>query len=359
MNAKTTPLIQEHKKLGARTTPFGGWLMPTQYEGIIAEHNWTRKACSLFDICHMGEFIIHGDSVSSGLGKVITVNLKNMERGSCRYGFLLSNDGGIIDDAVIYKINDDEWMLVVNAATIDSDQAHLKKHLGRHVEFENVSNSLGKLDLQGPLSQEVLQGIVGDGIVGLRYYQFGYFNILGQNCIVSRTGYTGELGYEIYISTEKVVDLWNLLLKDERVHPAGLGSRDTLRLEMGYCLYGQDIDRKVTPDEAGLEKFLDFDKDFIGKKALLKKRRAGIKKRLACFIAQSRRSPRHNYKIYTDGKNVGVVTSGLFSPSLCCGIAMGYINPEFNVVDSRVMLKDKDIEISAIITRKPFCKKII
>ncbi len=355
MNLLETPLIAEHRKLGARLGPFGGWLMPIQYSGIIAEHEWTRKNVSLFDTCHMGRFILKGQYDRSGLDKIVTVNLSNMPIRRCRYGFMLNESGGIIDDLVTYKIKDDEWLLVVNAARIAADEAHLRKHLSVDSKLENASARSGKLDLQGPFSKDVLAGIAGSRISSLKYYTFGFFTILGEENIISRTGYTGELGYEIYISNGKVVELWDTLLKDVRVKPAGLGARDTLRLEMGYGLYGQDINASITPLEAGLEKFLDLDKDFIGKGAILEKKKKGGSRQMVYFLTDSRRAPRHNYKIFRDNKEIGIVTSGSFSPSLSCGIGTGYVKEPLKKGD-KIVLCEGAIEINATLTDKPFYK---
>lgn len=354
MDLKKTPLIDEHERLGAKLAPFGGWLMPIQYSGIIAEHLWTRGEVSLFDICHMGEFIVCGEPDKSGFNNIVTFDLNAIPVFSCRYGFALNDAGGIIDDLVVYRIAEDKWMVVVNAATIDGDAAHFRKHLSRDTDFQNVSSSLGKLDLQGPRSLDVLKSLAGSGVAELGYYKFGYFNVLGEKIVISRTGYTGELGYELYISAGKVEELWKKLLADSRVKPAGLGARDTLRLEMAYPLYGQDITADTTPLEADKEKFVDLKKDFIGKPSLLKNSKPSRK--LVNFVAESRRSPRHNYRILANGKDAGVVTSGSFSPSLSCGIGMGYIKLPC-VPGSRVTLKENNVEIEATVTAGPFYKK--
>lgn len=350
-----TPLYEEHTRLGARMAPFGGWNMPIQYDGIIAEHLWTRRSASLFDICHMGEFLIKGEADRSGLDGIITSDISSLAVGSCRYGFMLNESGGILDDLVVYKSDGDEWMIVVNAATAERDAVHFRMNLSGGTEFRNISSELGKLDLQGPLSGAVLKSIAGEEVEALRYYTFGVFKVLGEDIIISRTGYTGELGYELYISNDKVKSLWELILKDKRVKPAGLGARDTLRLEMGYPLYGQDIDTKTTPFEAGLGKFVEFKKEFIGRDALIKANSEGLDKRLVCFKTDSRRSPRHGYKISVSGKEVGVVTSGSYSPSLECGIGMGYAEEE-QKMGSDIVIGDGSIEIKAEVMARPFMK---
>jgi aminomethyltransferase len=244
-------------------------------------------------------------------------------------------------------------MIVVNASAVSGDENNFLKNLRGAHDFRNVSDSLGKLDIQGPLSGEVAASIFGSGVKELKYYTFGEFGFLGERAIVSRTGYTGELGYEVYISAGNVVRLWDLFLKDARVKPAGLGSRDTLRLEMGYPLYGQDIDTAHTPFDASLERFVDMSKDFIGKAALSKEEKDGPEERLVCFRADSRRAPRHGFGIYDGPARVGTVTSGSFSPSLSAGIGMGYIKGRADI-GTRFLIRDQATEIPVTIVKKPF-----
>ena len=355
LTLSSTPLIEEHRKLGAKLAPFGGWLMPIQYSGIIDEHNWTRLSAGIFDICHMGEFVIEADLATSNIENLLTVNLKSMPLFSCRYGFMLNEDGTIIDDLLVYRINNVQWMLVVNAATVKNDEAHLRKYLNVATKLENISAHLGKLDLQGPLAQAVLEELVGVEIKKLKYYSFGYFKLLGEKIIISRTGYTGELGYELYMPNRKIKELWQKLLASPLVKPIGLGARDTLRLEMGYSLYGQDISQELTPLEAGLENFIDWNKEFMGKAVLEKQKQSGLNKRLICFAANSRRSPRHNYRIMYQGQDVGGVTSGSFSPSLGVGIGMGYVDREIKLGEE-ILLCENLLSIPAIVMAKPFYK---
>ncbi len=353
-NILATPLIEEHRSLHARLRPFGGWMMPIQYSGIIEEHMWTRKHAGLFDICHMGEFLIEADLSKSNLESLVTFDLNGMSVSSCRYGFMLNDGGGIVDDLLIYRISDTRWMAVVNAATTTGDESHMREHLTGFTRFENVSASLGKLDLQGPEAGLVLEAwLAGSDIEKLRYYSFGHFTVLGEKIIISRTGYTGELGYELYMPNKKIALLWKKLLLDDRVRPVGLGARDTLRLEMGYSLYGQDIDSKTSPLEAGLERFINWNRDFIGKAALLKQKKEGLSRSMICFMADSRRSPRHNYQIFYEARNVGTVTSGSFSPSLGCGIGMGYVSGGI-APGEQILLSEGAISISAKIVDKPF-----
>ncbi len=351
-----TPLYATHLALKAKIAPFGDWLMPIQYQGILAEHAHTRQAVSIFDICHMGEFMLQADPVLSGLDRLVTQNIVTMPFGACRYGFMLNEQGGVLDDLIIYRISRTSWMLVVNAATVARDFEHLKNNLSEDCFLDNVSDKMSKLDLQGPQSLEVLNNIFGKAVDKLHYYSFSEFVFQGESCIISRTGYTGELGYEIYIANDYVGSLWELLLKDQRVQPAGLGCRDTLRLEMSYPLYGQDLDIYHTPLAAGLEKFVDFSKDFIGKQILLEEQERGPKERLVCFQAESRRSPRHGFVILAKGRQVGLVTSGSFSPSLGVGIGMGYLRSDYDI-GMPLTIKEAAVEIPVKIIKKPFVKK--
>mgnify|MGYP003392698462 CR=1 FL=1 len=329
--------------------------MPIQYQGILAEHEHTRKEVSVFDICHMGEFMLEADPALSGFDRIVTANIISMPEGSCRYGFMLNEEGGVLDDLVVYRINKNNWMLVVNAATTLGDYAHLKKNLSGQYRLQDISEKTGKLDLQGPQSLDVLRNIFGNSLAKLNYYNFCEVIFQNQRCIISRTGYTGELGYEIYISTDYVTKLWEVLLKDGRVKPAGLGCRDTLRLEMGYPLYGQDLDTTHTPLSAGLVKFVDLSKDFIGKDALLREQKNGPQERLIYFQADSRRAPRHGFAIFANDQRIGTVTSGSFSPSLSVGIGMGYVSGNY-AIGSGLIVQEAGTEIPVKVVKRPFIK---
>jgi len=330
--------------------------MPIQYaEGILAETLYTRQAAACFDICHMGEFLVKGTPEESGLEKIITVRLKDIPEGACRYGSILNPEGGVIDDLIVYRKKQDEWMIVVNAGTLEKDREHFKKFLTRDAEFCDLSEKLGKIDLQGPLAREILKTLAPE-TCGLSYYTFMETDLLGRKALVSRTGYTGELGYELFFSRPGIPELWETLLSDKRLKPAGLGSRDILRLEMGYSLYGQDIDETTTPLEAGLERYVDFHKDFIGKEALLAQKNSGIPRRRVFFKTLSRRSPRHLQKIYYNEKPCGEVTSGSFSPHLGCGIGMGFTGPIDLAQGEVISVGEGTPRIEAVVTDKPFMK---
>lgn len=329
--------------------------MPIQYQGILAEHVHTRQSVSVFDICHMGEFMLQADPAICGFDRLVTQNIISMPLGSCRYGFILNSQAGILDDLIVYRINKASWMMVVNAATTSDDLTHFNENLSIGCALENVSDKMAKLDVQGPQSLAVLEKIFGDGISRLNYYTFAEFTFENQHCIISRTGYTGELGYEIYIANDYVSKLWELLLNDARVKPAGLGARDTLRLEMGYPLYGQDLDISHTPLSAGMGKFVDFSKDFIGRDVLNKELKDGTKEHLIYFQADSRRAPRHNFAIFDQTRQVGVVTSGSFSPTLGVGIGMGYVAGSY-AVGAQLIVKEAGVEIPVKVVKRPFLK---
>jgi len=335
--------------------PFGGWEMPIQYPtGIIAEHRCCREQAALFDICHMGEFLYEGDLEAGGLERVFTFSLNSIPVGRSRYGFLLNENGGVIDDLIVFRLAADKAMIVVNAATIANDFSVISSRLTGRAAFTNISDETAKLDLQGPQSRAVLTKFFGEELGRRPYFTFTETTLLGVTAIVSRTGYTGELGYEIFLPAHKVQELWSLLLTDDRVRPAGLGARDLLRLEVGYSLYGNDIDEATTPLEAGLSSFVNFNKEFIGKGALLKQREAGLSRVKIAFKVSSRRSPRHHYDILYAGEKVGVVTSGAFSPMLGCGVGIGFVRPDVALIGSPLTIQHEKLSMEATVCDLPF-----
>lgn len=350
---QATPLNGRHRDLKALMAPFGGWDMPIQYEGIIAEHAWCRTQAALFDICHMGEFLFQGDLEADGLEDVFTFSVKTIPVGRSRYGFLLNEQGGIIDDLIVFRLAEDRVMIVVNAATAPKDFVAIQSHL-RGGLLSDVTADTGKLDIQGPMSRYVMVEAFGAEVAAIPYFKFITMEILGCQAIVSRTGYTGELGYEIFLPSEKVGELWDLLLQDERVKPAGLGARDVLRLEVGYSLYGSDIDESTTPLEAGLEGFVNFDKEFVGKDALLRQKQQGVTRSKVAFKVAGRRSPRHHYEICFEGDTVGCVTSGVFSPMLACGVGIGFVKPELAVIGTPLIIRHERVSMEATVCELPF-----
>lgn len=353
---KNTPLKEEHIALGAKMVEFAGWHMPVQYEGILQEFEYNRKFASIFDCSHMGEFLLQGDLKSSGLDRIVTQTLVDMPVKTCRYGTMLNENGGTIDDLIVYKITEEKWMIVVNAANIDKDRRHFMSHLTKSAGFQDVSIKTAKLDLQGPLSRQVLSRLV-PGIAALEYYTFDHFSLLGENVIISRTGYTGELGYEIYFPWIKAKELWKEILKNDNVKPTGLGVRDVLRIEMCYPLYGHELDDTISPLDAGLKKFVDPTKEFFGKEALLKREESGLKRNTVCFVSSTRRSPRAHHTLYSpDGFELGVVTSGTFSPALGVGIGIGLIRQPMKPGDEIIFGDEKSRNTAAVSTR-PFYKQ--
>ncbi len=360
---KQTPLHEEHLHLGAKMVPFAGWEMPVQYEGILVEYESTRRQCSLFDTSHMGEFLITADDKESGLNRIVTQRLFDIPLKTCRYGMALNDAGGILDDLIVYRIAPEEWMIVVNGATTDKMAEHFARHLSPRSKFRDVSHSLGKLDIQGPLSREILKTIVkgrwggSGGVEALDYYAFDFFEMLSEKVIVSRTGYTGELGYEIYFPWEKTPELWREILKNNKVKPAGLGARDVLRLEMGYSLYGHELDETISPLEAGLKKFVDLEKDFIGREALLRQKDEGVQRTLVGFASESRKSPRSQQVLYTlSGERIGVVTSGTFSPGLQRGIGMGFVSTQGLRKEDQLFVGDEKSKMPVRLMPRPFYK---
>ncbi|WP_243359435.1 glycine cleavage system aminomethyltransferase GcvT [Fundidesulfovibrio terrae] len=346
-----TPLNGWHKANGAKMVPFAGWEMPVQYSGIIAEHQHCRTKACIFDICHMGEFSLKGAGAKDALARAVTQNLETLAPGKCRYGFLLSTEAGVLDDLIVYRLAEDEFMLVVNGACIDSDFAAIKSRLPGTLAFENISDATAKIDLQGPKSYEVLCRLLPGDWSKLGYFSFVKAAFEGAEIIVSRTGYTGELGYEFYLPSEKAQALWEKLAADPEVIPAGLGARDTLRLEMGYPLYGQDLDTKHTPVEAGYEGMLTSTADYVGKDKVFT-----VREKLVALSIEGRRSARHHDKVcLPGGEEVGVVTSGSFSPTLGHSIALAFVKA--SAADSAdFVVKAAKAELPAKKTELPFYK---
>jgi aminomethyltransferase len=349
-----TPLYDEHVGLRAVMGPFAGWNMPIRYGSILEEARHTRIAASIFDTSHMGEFLVREDPGSS-LDHVLTVRASGMENKRCKYGFLLNQNGTIRDDLIVYRKTVDEWMLVVNAGTQEGDYGFIAEMLSSDADLENISARTVKIDVQGPRSLEILEPLAGKGIGSLSYYGFDFFELFSSTCVISRTGYTGETGLEVYIDAEKGAELWRALMENPVVRPAGLGARDILRLEMGYPLYGSELTEDITPIESGMERFLDMDRDFNGREALIELKKRGVTKRLVGFLADGRRTPRHGNRIIAQGKEAGYVTSGVYSPHLNRGIGMGYIHAGAGGEGTILIDADRG-EIEARIVRTPFLK---
>lgn len=353
---KKLPLHDNHLKLGAKMASFAGWQVPIFYSSIIEEYKQCRKKTALFDISHMGEFIFEGDVEASGIEKAVTPWIKKIPAGKSRYGFILNESGGIIDDLLIFKISPDKILFVVNAAAESIDYKRLSEVI-KSGDLKNISAKMAKIDLQGPLAKEVLEQALGF-CQDISYFSFVEFDYKGEKILISRTGYTGELGYEIFMPNKLALSMWEQFISHEKVKPAGFGARDILRLEMGYNLAGNELTEAITPLEAGLGKFINFDKDFIGKDALLKQKNEGVKKIKIAFVANSKRIPRPGYKIYDKDKEIGEVTSGTFSSSLSAGIGLGYINSSYQQKEGRIFIGNEGkIKLEAEIVKLPFYKK--
>lgn len=355
---KNTPLHAKHIDLGARMVPFSGWNMPVQYTGIIEEHMHTREKAGLFDICHMGEFFLKGDTAAIDVERLFTRKVDDMDPGRCRYGFLLNDSGGVIDDIIVYKISEDNFMFVVNAGTIEKDKAWITGQISPDTEFIDKSDDTAKLDLQGPESAEVLKKLVDPSeLEEIKRFSFKEVEIEGSKVLLSRTGYTGELGYELFFAQAAAGKIWDALMACDGVKPVGLGARDTLRMEMGYPLYGNDIDEDRTPVEAGLSKFVAEDKDFIGKDVLMDEKESGPGSVLTGFVCEGRRSARGHFKVQSEGETVGEVTSGSFSPCLKKGIGLCYISKGFSAEGTEIVLTDGKVEIKAVIKKPPLLSR--
>lgn len=334
---KETPLASKHIALDARMVPFAGWSMPVQYaEGIIAEHNHTRTKVSLFDICHMGEFRVTGKDAAEALDGIFPRAVAAQKVGSCRYNFLLTDHGTVIDDLIIYRMAEDEFYIVVNAGSKDADFARLRELLPESLAIIDESDETAKLDLQGPLSADVLEKMGLSKSQLPSYYKWTKLELAGIPVLLSRTGYTGELGFEIYLPANLAENLWDAILAIDEVKPAGLGARDTLRLEMGYPLYGHEMDLDTTPIEAGFGGMLKLDsgREFVGRKALANN---PPKKKLIGILLEGRRTARRGAEVSVDGQIIGTVTSGVFSPTLERSIALAYVSPDFEPEEGAIV----------------------
>jgi aminomethyltransferase len=356
-NLIRTPLYENHKKLNARLVPFAGWEMPVQYTNIIKEHMHTRTSVSVFDISHMGEFVIKGDNAEIDLENLISCRISTLSSGCCRYGFLLNDNGCFIDDTIIYKYNSKHFMIVVNASQIDSDSFWIREHLSEDTSFTDISSETAKIDLQGPLSFESASRAFPD----IDFMQMGKFTFLdfehdGVSLTASTTGYTGELGFEFFMPNSHASTVWENFLSFKNVEPAGFGARDSLRLEKGFSLYGHDISDKITPLEANLERFVNFDKEFIGKKILQNPNLLKTSRSLTPFLCEGRITARDGFEIFRNNKSVGHVASGVYSPVLKKGIGLAFIDRRSSAVGSIIECRENDIKIKAIIVDLPFVR---
>jgi aminomethyltransferase len=358
---KNTALTDIHIREGAKMVPFAGYNMPVQYAGINVEHETVRKAVGVFDVSHMGEFILKGEKALDLIQQVTSNDASKLYDGKVQYSCLPNEDGGIVDDLLVYRIDEKTYMLVVNASNIEKDWNWISQYNTYGVDMKNISDRTSLLAIQGPKATEALQSLTEIDLGSMEYYTFQKGKFAGiDNVVVSATGYTGAGGFEIYFDNEHAEEIWAAVFKAGEafgIKPIGLAARDTLRLEMGFCLYGNDIDDKTSPLEAGLGWITKFTKPFTNAEGLQQQKQQGITKKLIGFEMIDRGIPRHDYEIVdTDGNVIGRVTSGTQSPSLQKAIGMGYVNQSFAKEGSEIYIKIRDNKVKAQVVKMPFLK---
>lgn len=359
---KNTALTHIHESLGAKMVPFAGYNMPVQYEGVNIEHETVRNGVGVFDVSHMGEFFLKGENALALIQKVTSNDASKLVDGKAQYSCLPNNEGGIVDDLIVYKIADNHYMLVVNASNIEKDWNWISSHNDLGVEMIDNSNNYSLLAIQGPKAAEAMQSLTSIDLVNMPYYSFQIGEFAGVNdVIVSATGYTGSGGFEIYFKNEDAATIWARVFEAGAtfgIKPIGLAARDTLRLEMGFCLYGNDINDTTSPLEAGLGWITKFDKEFTNSVNLKKQKEQGVTRKLVGFELIERGIPRHDYEIVDGNGNViGIVTSGTQSPSLNKGIGLGYVPTELSTVGSEIFIRIRNKDIAAKVVKLPFYKK--
>ncbi len=358
---KNTALSHIHEQLGAKMVPFAGYNMPVSYEGVNAEHETVRNAVGVFDVSHMGEFLITGPNALELIQKVCSNDVSKLVDGQAQYNCLPNETDGIVDDLIVYKFEEGKYLLVVNASNIDKDWEWISKNNTMGAEMRNLSDDYSLLAIQGPKAVEAMQSLTSEDLSAIKFYHFKVADFAGiEYVIISATGYTGSGGFEIYCKNSEVEQVWNKIMeagKDFGIKPIGLAARDTLRLEMGYCLYGNDINDTTSPLEAGLGWITKFTKDFINSENLKKQKEEGVKRKLIGFELNERGIPRHDYEIVDkEGKNIGIVTSGTMAPSLSKGIGMGYVTIENSAPGTEIFIQIRNKPVAATIVKTPFYK---
>lgn len=359
---KNIALNDTHIKLGGKMVPFAGFMMPVQYEGVTIEHETVRNAVGVFDVSHMGEFLLTGPKAIELIQKVSTNDASTLTIGRAQYSCMPNGNGGIIDDLIIYKIKEEQYLLVVNASNIEKDWNWISKHNDLGVEMKNLSDDYSLLAIQGPKAVEAMQSLSSIDLSQISYYHFEVADFAGiEHVIISATGYTGSGGFEIYCKNSEVQQVWDRVFEAGAafgIKPIGLAARDTLRLEMGFCLYGNDIDDTTSPLEAGLGWITKFTKEFIDSDKLKQQKEAGVSRKLVAFEMVDKGIPRHDYEIAdASGKVIGKVTSGTMSPSMKIGIGLGYVAIEEAVMDNEIFIIVREKLVKAKIVKLPFYKK--
>jgi len=359
---KDTALSAIHAALGAKMVPFAGYNMPVSYQGINLEHQTVREKVGVFDVSHMGEFFVTGPNALSLIQSVCSNDASKLEDGEAQYSCFPNQDGGVVDDLIVYRIAAEKWLLVVNASNIDKDWAWINSHNTMEATLENSSDHYSLLAIQGPKSIQAMQSLTQENLSAIKFYTFKINTFAGvENVIISATGYTGSGGFEIYCKNTQVAKIWTKVLEagaDWGIQPIGLAARDTLRLEMGYCLYGNDIDDTTSPLEAGLGWITKFNKDFINSESLKKQKEIGVSKTLVGFELSQRGIPRQGYAIVdAQGNSIGRVTSGTMSPSMGKGIGLGYVPMALKEVGSQIHIQIRNKIVPAMVVKLPFYKK--
>jgi aminomethyltransferase len=358
---KEVALAARHKELNAKMVPFAGYNMPVSYEGVNIEHQNVREKLGVFDVSHMGEFLITGDKALELIQKITTNDASKLVDGKAQYTVMPNETGGIVDDLIIYRINSEKYLLVVNASNIDKDWNWIAQHNSMDATMRDMSDEFSLLAIQGPKAAEAMQSLTDVDLSNMKFYTFEVAEFAGiDKVIISATGYTGSGGFEIYFKNEDAEQIWDKVMeagKDYGIKPIGLAARDTLRLEMGFCLYGNDIDETTSPIEAKLGWITKFTKDFINSEALKKEKEEGPRRKLIAFELEERGIPRQGYEIEDeDGKVIGEVTSGTMSPSLEKGIGLGYVPSEVAKFGNKIFIKVRKKSIPAVQVKLPFYK---
>ncbi|SOC81175.1 aminomethyltransferase [Salinimicrobium sediminis] len=358
---KNTALTSTHIELGAKMVPFAGYNMPVSYEGVNAEHETVRKSVGVFDVSHMGEFLITGEHSLDLIQKISSNDASKLTDGKAQYSCMPNSTGGIVDDLIIYRFNAEKYLLVVNASNIEKDWNWISQHNSMDATMRDLSDEYSLLAIQGPKAAEAMQSLTDVNLTDIKFYSFEVAPFAGvENVIISATGYTGSGGFEIYVKNEDAQKVWDRVFEagaEFGIKPIGLAARDTLRLEMGFCLYGNDIDDTTSPIEAGLGWITKFTKDFVNSEALKEQKENGPKRKLIGFEIEERGIPRQSYEIVDDnGKVIGNVTSGTMSPSLEKGIGMGYVPVEYATPGSKINIQIRKKALPATVVKMPFYK---
>lgn len=359
---KNTALNDVHVALGAKMVPFAGYNMPVQYEGVNIEHETVRNGVGVFDVSHMGEFLISGPNALALIQKVSSNDASTLTIGRAQYSCLPNETGGIVDDLIIYKMKEEQYLLVVNASNIEKDWNWISSHNDVGAEMRNISDDYSLLAIQGPKAVEAMQSLTSVDLSAINYYHFEVADFAGiEHVIISATGYTGSGGFEIYCKNDEVNQIWDKVFEAGAsfgIKPIGLAARDTLRLEMGFCLYGNDINDTTSPLEAGLGWITKFTKPFINSENLKQQKEAGVTKKLVGFEMVDKGIPRHDYEIAdADGNLIGLVTSGTMSPSMKLGIGLGYVPTDFSAPDTEIFIVVRGKQLKARVVKPPFYKK--